>query len=158
MTDKPDIQTDANQSDAKQWESARRQLGEGCLSVIMPAYRLGEAIAGNIEHVRSVFEGHIPYEIVPVDDGSDDETGQQLAEVSAINDNVRPVYLAENSGKGAALREGFANTKGNYVLLLDGDLDLPPSQVSGFFEIMADNDADVVIGSKRHPESKLNYP
>lgn len=158
MSDKPDIQPNAEQSLAMQWESARRQLGEGCLSIIMPSYRLGEAIAGNIEHVRSVFEGYLPYEVIPVDDGSDDNTGQRLAEMAALHDNVRPVYLIENSGKGAALREGFAETKGNYVLLLDGDLDLPPSQVSGFFKILEDNDADVVIGSKRHRDSNLNYP
>ena len=74
MSDKPDIQPDADQSLAMQWESARRQLGEGCLSIIMPSYRLGETIAGNIQHVRSVFDEHIPYEVIPVDDGSDDDT------------------------------------------------------------------------------------
>lgn len=140
------------------WAAARREIGGGTLSVIMPAYRLGHAIADNIQHVHAVFSGHIPVEIIPVDDGSDDDTHPQIEKAASQMPEVHPVYLTHNTGKGAALRAGFQASRGSHILLLDGDLDLPPHQVSGFFDIMEKEGTDIVIGSKRHPESDINYP
>lgn len=140
------------------WTSMRAQLGAaGMLSIIMPAYNLGDVIVANIRQVRQFFSGHVPFEIVVVDDGSDDHTRRELASMCSVISELVPVYLRANQGKGAALREGFEASRGSYVLLLDADLDLPPEQVTRFFEIMAEEEADVVIGSKRHPESKLEY-
>ena len=147
-----------SQDEARAWDSARRQLSNGLLSIIMPAYGLGDRIASNIRHVHSLFEEKIPFEIIPVDDGSDDHTRPEMESVSQELRHVIPVYLETNTGKGAALRAGFRASRGTHILLLDGDLDLPPSQVAGFFDILEKEDADVVIGSKRHPESVLNYP
>jgi len=140
------------------WDSARRQIDGSTLSIIMPAYRLGATIAGNIRHVHDLFSQHIPFEIVPVDDGSDDNTRKEIAQAASELPEVRPVYMTQNMGKGAALRAGFQASRGTYILLLDGDLDLPPRQVSRFFGIMEEKQADVVIGSKRHEESELDYP
>ena len=71
---------------------------------------------------------------------------------------VRPVLLAKNAGKGNALREGFRAARGSHVLLLDGDLDIAPKMLPKFFESMVRNGSDVVVGSKRHPESNVQYP
>jgi glycosyltransferase involved in cell wall biosynthesis len=53
---------------------------------------------------------------------------------------------------------GTSYAKGDYVIFLDADLDLHPRQLPRFFEIMDETGVDVVIGSKRHPESKVDYP
>ena len=140
------------------WDSARHQVGNGLLTVIMPAHDLGPSIAGNIMEVHSVFSGRFPFEIVVVDDGSSDNTKSEIGKLTGNLPELRPVYLDRNVGKGAALKCGFEASRGNFVLLLDGDLDLPPAQVWRFFEIAEREKADVVIGSKRHPESQLNYP
>jgi glycosyltransferase involved in cell wall biosynthesis len=140
------------------WADARSEIGNGRLSIIMPAYNLGSAIAGNIRRVHELFEPHLSIEIIPVDDGSRDNTAREIQNAASELYTVRPVYLKQNTGKGAALRAGFRASTGSHILLLDGDLDLPPDQVSGFFNIMKKQKADVVIGSKRHPDSKLNYP
>jgi len=71
---------------------------------------------------------------------------------------VKPVVCAKNGGKGAALRAGFDASTGEYVMLLDGDLDINPKQTPFFFEAMAAKGADIVIGSKRHPKSVVQYP
>lgn len=147
-----------DQSSKPAWDSARRQVGNGLLSIIMPVYNLSHSIAHNVRHVHDLFTSYLPFEIVVVDDGSEDNTRRELEKVSAVLPEVKPVYLGRNMGKGAALKHGFEASLGNYVLLLDGDLDLPPHQVSLFFDIMERNRADVVIGSKRHPDSVLNYP
>jgi glycosyltransferase involved in cell wall biosynthesis len=148
----------ANQPGTGEWDAARRQIGAGCLSVIMPAHNLGSIIAANVRHVHSLLDGRIPFEIVVVDDGSADETSRGIEGVARELAGVRPVFLEQNMGKGAALRAGFQAARGNFVLLLDADLDLPPRQAAGFFDILERKKADVVIGSKRHPQSVLNYP
>ncbi len=142
------------------WSVARDVLGSGTLSVVMPVYRLPDAIEGNLDLVASCLDaGGFAYELVPVDDGSADGTADALRRAAAKRpDVVRPVLLERNAGKGNALREGFKASKGEFVLLLDGDLDLDPSWLPGFFRSMRDDGADVVVGSKRHPLSSVQYP
>ncbi len=142
------------------WRSARSSLGDsGCLSVIMPAYGLESVIEHNIEVVCDLLRGQIPFEILPVDDGSRDGTADALRRAAAKDPSlVRPVFVKINSGKGNALKQGFASSRGSHVLLLDGDLDLSPASITTFFDIMAEKRADIVIGSKRHPDSVIDYP
>ncbi len=142
------------------WQAARECLGpQGCLSVIMPAYRLEKVIEANLEQVQALLDGRMPFEIVVVDDGSGDGTAAAIEAARARHPGtIRPVILAENGGKGAALRHGFQASRGSHVLLLDGDLDLAPEGIGRFFQIMRRDRADIVIGSKRHPESEIDYP
>jgi glycosyltransferase involved in cell wall biosynthesis len=142
------------------WSAARGCLGpNGRLSVVMPAYNLGPSIAANIDRVRRLLDSHIPFEIVVVDDGSRDNTANELRAAAERNPEiVRPVLLAANAGKGAALRAGLAACSGTHVLLLDGDLDLSPERIPTFFTVMQTERADIVIGSKRHPQSQIDYP
>lgn len=153
----PTIPADAT---ASGWEAARDTLGpDGLLSIVMPAFNLGKVIAANIERVRTLFDGRLPFEIVAVDDGSGDDTAAAIAAIAGRQpETVRPVLLRENAGKGEALRRGFQASRGSHVLLLDGDLDLAPDLIVRFFEIMRRDRADIVIGSKRHPESEIDYP
>ena len=144
------------------WNLAREMVGDGRLSVIMPVYNLAEEVVRNIRETASLFASHgVRAELVPVDDGSADGSAEALR---TIGDDwgdtvvVRPVILARNGGKGAALRAGFEASTGEYVMLLDGDLDIHPKQAPWFFDQMAKRKADIVIGSKRHPRSVVQYP
>lgn len=142
------------------WSVARDVVGGETLSVVMPVYHLPDAIEGNLDLVASCLDaGGFAYELVPVDDGSGDGTADALRRAAAKRPGVvRPVLLERNAGKGNALREGFKASKGAFVLLLDGDLDLDPSWLPGFFRSMRDAGSDVVVGSKRHPLSSVQYP
>ena len=71
---------------------------------------------------------------------------------------MRPVVLPRNGGKGAALVAGFRASGGSHVLLLDGDLELSPDHTGDFLRRMAASGADAVIGSKMHPDSRIDYP
>lgn len=140
--------------------STKECLGEkGCLSIILPAYNLGGCIYDNIFAVAEELK-EIRFEIVPVDDGSEDNTAAEIlrAAEGLPAGVVTPVLLKENRGKGAALAAGLKASRGSHIMLLDGDLDLKPSHVWGFFDIMAQSKADVVIGSKLHKKSKIKYP
>lgn len=124
----------------------------------MPAFRLGDSIAENVRHTYDTLSQHVVCEIVPVDDGSRDNTKNELLKVAGSDGAIRPVFLKDNMGKGHATRRGFEESRGEFVLFLDADLDLPPSQTWRLFDAMEREGADAVIGSKRHPDSELDYP
>jgi glycosyltransferase involved in cell wall biosynthesis len=129
------------------------------ISIIMPAYdegpRIYECIA---ETVRTMEELGLEHELIVVDDGSLDNTYEEARKAAARFPNVKVVRYAHNGGKGNALKHGFGYATGDLVAFLDADLDLHPRQINGFLELMEEQRADVVIGSKRHPLSKLDYP
>lgn len=130
------------------------------LSILMPAYNEAYSIAENVcETVETMRALGIDFEIVVIDDGSLD--GTHTAAIEALRvwpDRVRIVRCRLNQGKGNALICGTSYSKGEYVAFLDADMDLHPEQLEKFFAIMTNSDADVVIGSKFHPESRVEYP
>ena len=147
----------------EKWELTREVIGNDRLSIVLPLYKLAEETEKNLREVAELFERHgIPAELVPVDDGSGDGTDTVLAKVSECCDyahvTIRPVVCRRNGGKGAALRAGFEASTGRYVMLLDGDLDIHPKQTPYFFEEMVTKGADIVVGSKRHRNSVVQYP
>ena len=145
------------------WDFVRKALNGSSFSVVMPFYRLVAAAETNLKAVADLFEEHrIEVELVPVDDGSCDGTDGEFLRI-AKNWNYsfvrfKPVVCRRNSGKGAALRAGFDAARGDFIMLLDGDLDLHPQQTPAFFKAMVENGADIVIGSKRHRMSDVQYP
>lgn len=153
----------------EKWELAKATVGDSRLSVVMPLYHLADTAEANLRKVADLFEGHgVRAELVPVDDGSEDGTDDVLARFTEAKPPawatayehvvIRPVICRRNGGKGAALRAGFEASTGEYVLLLDGDLDINPRQTPYFFDALVSQKADVVVGSKRHPRSVVKYP
>ncbi len=139
----------------------RRELTvDGKISVIMPAFNESENIVKNLKEVVATLSGlGYDFEIIVVDDGSSDDTHlNALRVVIEHPELVRVVRYDVNQGKGNALIAGFTYAKGDIIVFLDADMDLHPSQLPVFFDIMARSGADAVIGSKRHPESRVNYP
>ena len=127
------------------------------LSVIMPAFNEEEVILRSIQETVRVLDG-CDYEIIVVDDGSSDRTSLEARSAASQNARVSVVSYPQNMGKGYALRQGFELCSGDLIALLDADLDLHPCQLHTLYQIMQETGADVVIGSKRHPESRLDYP
>lgn len=129
------------------------------ISILMPAYNEASVITPSVEETMTTLDRFgWDYEIVVVDDGSLDGTHATLERLARRHPRLLVTRNRENFGKGRALKKGFRATSGDYVVFLDCDLDLHPRQVARLFEIMARENADVVIGSKRHPESRVDYP
>jgi len=133
---------------------------DGTLSVVVPAYNESCAIFHNLtETVETLTALGYRFEVILVDDGSVDETFLHAAKLLETHQGrVRVVRYDVNQGKGNALMCGTAYATGDYVVFLDADMDLHPRQLPRFFEIMESTSADVVIGSKRHRESNVDYP
>ncbi len=128
------------------------------ISVLMPAYNEASVIIPSVQETIRTMDGFgVEYEIIVIDDGSHDGTLARIHELRARHGRVVAVKNRENYGKGRALKKGFRYVTGDYVVFLDCDLDLHPEQVKEFFEVMRHEDVDVVIGSKRHPKSRVAY-
>jgi glycosyltransferase involved in cell wall biosynthesis len=130
------------------------------LSVVMPAYNEATHIVPNMfETIETLNEFCPQFEIVVVDDGSPDRTYHAVVDrLAEMSDNVRVVRYERNAGKGNALICGFYHTRGELVAFLDADMDLHPKQIRGMLELLESRKADVVIGSKWHRDSSINYP
>jgi len=122
------------------------------LSIIIPAYNEAKTLPIVIEKVRAVLAGpalagvEIEPELIVVDDGSTDGTREWLQELH--DPLVRVVLQARNQGKGAALRAGIAQAKGDLVLVQDADLEYNPQDYAVLLGPILDGDADVVFGSR----------
>lgn len=131
----------------------------GRLSVVMPAYNEGGRIYENIfETIKIISEFAPDFEIIAVNDGSTDNTKSEIERASGRDERVRMVSSDTNHGKGSAILAGIAESAGEYIAFLDADLELNPSQLVRYFEKMQSSGCDVVIGSKLHKDSELQYP
>ena len=127
------------------------------VSVIVPAYNEERAIGKTLEILsRYLLRSFPDSEIVVVSDGSRDQTFTIAKKYQS--DSIRVFEYQPNRGKGYALKYGFSKTTGDLVVFYDTGVDFPPSQIGKFLQLLEKTDSDLVIGSKRHPHSKVNYP
>lgn len=127
------------------------------LSVVMPAYNEEHAIEEVVDCIdRVVKQTGLRYELIVVDDGSVDGTRSRAFNYANKNGHVRVIGHDKNVGKGFAMRTGFLHAKGQGVIFIDTDLDIDPNKITDFIEAL--KDGDVVIASKRHPQSCVEAP
>ena len=127
----------------------------------MPAYNEANRIENVVENLRKVLDRlSEEYEILLVDDGSTDSTLKKAIELEKLHNGiVKLISYDQNMGKGHALKYGFEHSVGEMIFFMDADGDLHPKQIDRFLTIMSRSGADVIAGSKRHPDSKIvNYP
>jgi glycosyltransferase involved in cell wall biosynthesis len=113
------------------------------ISVVIPVFNERETISEILSRVRRALDGK-DSELVVVDDGSTDGTREALRSIAGI----RLIEHAQNQGKGAALRTGFAAASGDVVIVQDADLEYDPRDYPKLLEPIEDGRADVVFGSR----------
>jgi glycosyltransferase involved in cell wall biosynthesis len=128
------------------------------LSVVMPLYNEGAQITSNVEQTLGALRMLGPFEIILVNDGSSDNSREEIAQLARKYPEEVLTLNLTRSGKGEALRRGAQQARGDFVVFIDADLDLPPEQILFFVAIQRVKKADAVIGSKMHPDSTVDYP
>jgi dolichol-phosphate mannosyltransferase len=127
------------------------------LSIIIPAYNEEKNIYKTVDEIVNSHDA-LPYgyEVIVVVDGSPDNTAIEAKRHKSKNVKVHEYF--PNQGKGYALKFGTMKAKGDIITFTDAGGDFSPMQFDNCVKLMEIFDADFVIGSKRHPASKVNYP
>jgi O-antigen/teichoic acid export membrane protein len=129
------------------------------LTVVVPYYNPGKLLVPTIERLLSVLDASgATYEVIAVSDGSTDGSDRELDEALPGRPQLTNVVLAHNQGKGAALRVGLAKGHGRYLGFIDADGDLDPILLDSFQTMVGLYSPDIILGSKRHPLSEVEYP
>lgn len=132
------------------------------LSVIIPAYNKDSEVFQVVSNmVHELKKIQLPWEIIVVDDASRDKTLREAVrskQFNGITQNIRVFSYNLNQGKGFALYYGFKQSTGDTIIFADSDLDLPASNLPVIIKNFKISSADIVISSKRHPLSQVNYP
>jgi glycosyltransferase involved in cell wall biosynthesis len=126
------------------------------LSVVVPAYKDGVRIVDNIRRLTSALdETGLRWEVIVVVDGDAEtyEAAQRLR-----SDWVSVLGYGANRGKGFALRCGMKAARGEVVTFIDSDMEVGPEEIGRMTRLLDLYDADIVVGSKRHPMSVVEYP
>jgi glycosyltransferase involved in cell wall biosynthesis len=126
------------------------------LSVIVPAYRDSAHIVNSLQRLQAALDTTgATWELLVVVDG-DSRTYREAS--AAASESVRVFGSARNHGKGFALRCGMAHARGDYVTFIDSDMEIAPEGIGRMMAMLRLYDADIVVGSKRHPMSEVHYP
>jgi glycosyltransferase involved in cell wall biosynthesis len=126
------------------------------LSLIIPTYRRARTIVHNILWIQNVLQDiRYDYEILVVVDGEVDDTVTRLKDKKIPK--VKILSYKDNQGKAYAVRYGMQHARGDYIMFMDSGLEIDPNGISMLLEHMEWYNADIIVGSKRHPASQVSY-
>lgn len=127
------------------------------LSLIVPVYKQEKVIARNLRSISSQLDKlPTPYELIVVIDGDADKSMEEAKKVNSPH--VVVTGYKTNHGKGYAVRFGMAKSHGDIIGFIDAGGDIKEEGLSMMLEHFRWYNADIIIGSKRHPVSKVRYP
>lgn len=117
-------------------------------SIIIPCYNEEKTLRESVERLIAICGEDLTLEIIIIDDGSTDRSREVALELGREHSNLRLIEHTSNQGKGAALRSGFAAATGEVVAVHDADLEYNPRDLKKLINLVRENKADVVFGSR----------
>lgn len=130
------------------------------LSIIVPSYGEEKTLADDIRRLSETLDTiRYTYEIIVVIDGKHSPEDRSLEHAQQYASSWVRVYGYEhNRGKGYAVRYGMARARGQLIGFIDSGMEISPNSLSLALEHFEWYNADIIIGSKRHPASRVSYP
>ena len=120
------------------------------ISIVVPAYNEVESLPELTNWIREVMQKHnFSYEIILVDDGSNDGTWEKIEELHQNHTAIRGFKFRRNYGKSAALYEGFIACQGRVVITMDADLQDSPDEIPGLYDLIVKDGFDLISGWKK---------
>jgi len=135
-------------------------VAQELISIVVPVYREEENIPLLVDEIADAL-GDTPYELILVDDGSDDDTFARIEQACASDAKVVGIQLRRNFGQTAAMSAGFEAAMGEYVVYMDGDLQTDPKDIPKLLRRLKQDHLDMVNGwRKDRKDSGLtrNFP
>lgn len=119
------------------------------VSIIIPVFNEEEIIEETVKTIRRILTANdIRHEFVLIDDGSDDNTWEKIADLSEKNPLIGAIKLSRNFGKESAICAGLDKASGDACLIIDSDMQHPPSLIPDMFRLWKDEGFEVVEGVK----------
>jgi glycosyltransferase involved in cell wall biosynthesis len=132
------------------------------LTLIIPALNEASIIQRTLDELKQYVEDELPTktcEILVVDDGSTDGMATIVEEMVRTDSSIQLVSHRHNMGRGRAIRTGFENARGRFVICLDADLSYAPWHILKLLEPLETDQADITLASAYHPDGKVeNVP
>lgn len=120
------------------------------ISIVVPVYNEAESLGELREWIESILSVHsFDYEVIFVDDGSNDGSWKVIGELSGKYSEVKGIRFRRNYGKAAALHTGFQSSSGEIVITLDADLQDSPEEVPELVRMIREEGYDLVSGWKK---------
>lgn len=120
------------------------------LSVIIPLLNEEESLQELYTWIAATMKNNnYTYEVIFIDDGSSDKSWQIISQLSNENSNIKGIRFQKNYGKSQALHAGFAKAQGDVIITMDADLQDSPEEIPGLFEMITNQNFDLVSGWKK---------
>ncbi len=120
------------------------------ISVIIPLYNEDESLPELSAWIeRVMIQNNYSYEVIMIDDGSNDNSWNVIEELRSLNEHIRGIKFQRNYGKSAALNEGFKAAQGDVVITMDADMQDSPDEIPELRNMVINEGYDIVSGWKK---------
>ena len=120
------------------------------LSIVVPLYNEAESLPELCSWIDRVMkENAFSYEMIFVNDGSNDNSWEVLKQLSTQYSTILAISFARNYGKSAALHEGFSKASGQVVITMDADLQDSPDEIPELYRLITEENYDLISGWKQ---------
>ena len=120
------------------------------ISVVIPLFNEDESLTELTSWIERVMDTHhFSYEIIMIDDGSNDGSWQKIEELAEKNSHIKAIKFRRNYGKSAALHCGFQAAQGDVVITMDADMQDGPDEIPELYRMVTEEDYDLVSGWKK---------
>jgi glycosyltransferase involved in cell wall biosynthesis len=127
------------------------------ISIIIPVFNNQDSLELLHTQIVKIFKenSHIEYQIIFVDDCSNDNSREILKKINKINPKVTLIFLTNNYGQGPAVKAGFDNADGDYFVTIDADLQDPPEIILKMLKYATEDRYDLIIAARSSNENNI---